>query len=144
MLRLQDICEALVRGLTRSSQRAKLLSMSRQSRQFFRFLSDSLLAFETRLDHQVPTRLTVKLHFEKTEIDCCLYDCVITQTDGPALFRGLGIDVYAGESGNKIPRVEPFCARWLGLLSYSQMSPCGPAKLECTYDWREESPGDCV
>jgi len=101
---------------------------------FFRFFSESLLAFETRLEHQSNQRRTVKLHFEPLEIDCCIYDHVLPQPNGPVLYRGLGIDMYALVEDGSPAKAQPFCERLLALLSYSHMSPCHPARLEMTYD----------
>jgi hypothetical protein len=100
---------------------------------FFRLFSESLLAFETRMEHQSNQRRCVKLHLAPIG-DFCIYDSVLPQPDGPALYRGIGIDAYTvGEAGNRT-EVQPFCERLLGLLSYSHMSPCHPARLEMTYD----------
>jgi hypothetical protein len=104
------------------------------SRYFFRFRSETLLAFGTRLEHQSGPKRCFKLRFEALDVDATMYDDLLSQPNGTVLHGGLAIDMYVPSGGIDEDKARAICERILALMSYSQLAPCYPAITELAYD----------
>jgi hypothetical protein len=104
-------------------------------RYFFRFMSNTLVSFETAKDQQHSTNPIINVSFPALKSELVLYDS-LDSCDGVWLHKGIGLDMYVecetAGSANQI--ATGLAENVLALMSLSQLSPAFPAKLVLTYD----------